>query len=903
MKITFLSLFLLVHTTIFAQIAISFPVNRAVFQRNQSNTGVIPIAGTFQTKVERIDARLIPISGGNAVDWTAIAVNPNFGTFTGNIFAQAGWYKLEVRASRGANIVGTSTIDKVGIGEVLIISGQSNAQGYDNRGNPPASDDRVNCITNFFSYGQITEPPFPVIAQLTENVKIAPFGNGSWCWGRLGDLLAAKLNVPILFINSGFEAMGIEAWKKSADGERGQDFYSGNFALPGYPYENLKKSLHYYANMFGVRSILWHQGETDNDKRTSTEKYREYLEYVISRSRRDTGKNINWMVCRVSRVSSGTYQPVIDAQNQVIQNVPNTFAGPETDLIGGRTDGVHFHGGGLIELAQAWNNKLDLNFFSKASPTPPSSPLYFDLSCNTENTQKPLRIFMPNGFKEYYWTNGFSDLSNNISFETSTGFYRGRAVDYLGNVYYTPLANYNSLSVNNRPTIQTEGATSFCEGGSVKLTSNVEQDIFWSTGQSAKSITVNQRGFYTVSQVNYLGCFVKSDGISVDILPKPDIKVVADGETIFCSDKSVRLTANNTNNLVWSTGETNATINVNKAGEYFARARNEFGCEGVSPSLKIVVNPSPEKPIVTPNGPTLFCADKSVRLTSNVVSDITWNTGDRNPSLVVSRTGEYSVTAKNSFGCQATSNIIPVRVNPLPQKPSITASGPTIFCDGDNVRLSAPESQGYQWSNAKTTKEQTISSSGFFTVKTIDQNGCISPASDELEVVVKPSPIGISVLQTGTFTLEAIASSQFDVKFDWFKDNELLPNATRSIKAKSEGAYTVKGSILYQLNGGRTLRCFSPISNAYRFKIDPSMQGMSVFPNPAPKSIVNIETQEDLQNATVDIYSLNGIRLKTYSVPSFETRQTFDLSELHKGSILIQVKAPDFSVIKRVYIE
>lgn len=903
MKKTFLSLFLLVHTTVFAQIAISFPVNRAVFQRNASNTGMIPIAGTFQSRVERIDARLTPINGGNSVDWTAIAVNPNFGTFTGNIFAQAGWYKLEVRALRGTEIIGISTVDKVGIGEVLIISGQSNAQGYENRGNPPAVDDRVNCVTNFFSYGQIKEPPFPVIAQITENVKIAPFGNGSWCWGKLGDLLAAKLNVPILFINSGFEAMGIEAWRKSADGERGQDFYSGNFALPGYPYENLKKSLHYYANMFGVRTVLWHQGETDNDKRTTTQQYREYLEYVISKSRRDTGKNINWMVCRVSRVSSGTYQPVIDAQNQVIQNFPNTFEGPDTDQIGGRTDGVHFFGSGLLELAQAWNTKLDLNFFSKATPIPPSSPLYFDLRCNVENSQNPLRIFMPNGFKEYYWTNGFSDLSNNIALETSTGFYRGRAVDYLGNVYYTPLANYSSLSINNRPNIRVEGATSFCEGGSVRLTSNVEQDIFWSTGASSKSITVSQNGFYTVSQVNYLGCFVQSDGVSVNILPKPDVRISAEGETTFCADRSVKLTSNVNNNLRWSNGETNTTITVNQAGDYFARAKNEFGCEGISPSIKITVNPAPAKPVIIPNGPTVFCSDKSVRLTSDIANNITWNTGDKNFNLQVSKSGEYFVTARNEFGCQASSNIIPIKVNPLPPKPTILASGPTIFCDGDNVSLSAPESQGYQWSNAKTSKEQTISSSGFFTVKTVDQNGCVSPPSDEMEVVVKPSPIGISVLQTGTFTLEALASGLFDVKFEWYKDNALLQNTNRTLKAKTDGSYAVKGSILYQLSGGRTLRCFSPLSNTYRFKIDPSMQGMSVFPNPAPKSIINIETQEDLKDAVVDIYDLKGVKLKSFDVPSFETRKTFDLSDMQRGGMLINVKADNFNVIKRVYIE
>jgi len=164
MKKTFLSLFLLVHTITFVQIIISFPVNRTVFQRNSSNTGMIPISGTFQTQGERIDVRIIPIKGGNAIDWVTISVNHNFGTFIGNVFALAGWYKLEIRASKVGNIVGTLTIEKVGVGEVIINSGQSNAQGNESRGNPKANDDSVNCITNFFSYGQTTVPPFLIIA-------------------------------------------------------------------------------------------------------------------------------------------------------------------------------------------------------------------------------------------------------------------------------------------------------------------------------------------------------------------------------------------------------------------------------------------------------------------------------------------------------------------------------------------------------------------------------------------------------------------------------------------------------------------------------------------------------------------------------------------------------------------
>lgn len=123
------------------------------------------------------------------------------------------------------------------------------------------------------------------------------------------------------------------------------------------------------------------------------------------------------------------------------------------------------------------------------------------------------------------------------------------------------------------------------------------------------------------------------------------------------------------------------------------------------------------------------------------------------------------------------------------------------------------------------------------------------------------------------------------------------------IKVKADGVYAVKGSILYQLGAGRILKCFSPLSSEYEFKIDPSVKGFSVFPNPAPNSIINIETLEDLEDAVVNIYNLKGTLIKSYDIPYFDVRRTFDLSETHRGSFLINVKAKDFNVIKRVYIE
>jgi hypothetical protein len=73
--------------------------------------------------------------------------------------------------------------------------------------------------------------------------------------------------------------------------------------------------------------------------------------------------------------------------------------------------------------------------------------------------------------------------------------------------------------------------------------------------------------------------------------------------------------------------------------------------------------------------------------------------------------------ARNDFGCQSISNIISLKINALLPTSTITAGRPTIFCDGDDVRLTAPESQGYLWSNAKSTRDLTINFSGFLLLK------------------------------------------------------------------------------------------------------------------------------------------------------------------------------------------
>src|ERR1700710_193164 len=89
--------FLFVSELALAQIDITFPQSRAVYQRNNGNNATLQIAGNYTQNINRIEARLVPLQGGSAIDWTTIVDNPNFGNYQGSLLVYGGWYRLEVR--------------------------------------------------------------------------------------------------------------------------------------------------------------------------------------------------------------------------------------------------------------------------------------------------------------------------------------------------------------------------------------------------------------------------------------------------------------------------------------------------------------------------------------------------------------------------------------------------------------------------------------------------------------------------------------------------------------------------------------------------------------------------------------------------------------------------------------
>ena len=221
-----LATILLFSVSSFAQMDLTMPVNRMVYQRNQQNTATIYVGGSFSGQLEKIEARLTTLDGtGNPKSpleqsaWLVLLNNPTKGNFLAPISnVKGGWYQLEVRAiQKGAQIGNLSTI-KVGVGEVFSIAGQSNAQGERSDRLDfyyGAKDDRVNCV-NLQDFSLINPFKYPEISHLESQSFLAPTGKNSHCWGPLGDLISKNWGVPVIFFNAAVGGSSVIQWRAGA---------------------------------------------------------------------------------------------------------------------------------------------------------------------------------------------------------------------------------------------------------------------------------------------------------------------------------------------------------------------------------------------------------------------------------------------------------------------------------------------------------------------------------------------------------------------------------------------------------------------------------------------------------------------------------------------------------------
>ncbi|GAB3576318.1 hypothetical protein GCM10027578_42010 [Spirosoma luteolum] len=688
-------------------IKITYPVSRAVFQRENDNRSTIYLSGNYYQPVDSVQARVVAEVTGQGFNtaWTTIQRNPQGGIFQGAIRVQGGWYRLEVQGFAGGNVISTSVVRKVGVGEVFIITGQSNAQGFQNFGATGAADDRVNCVTYDNSKANsLADPPAPSFQQLNATALIGPRGQSAWCWGVLGDLIAKQYNVPVLFINTAWQGTVIHNWKESSDGQITKNIFAlgtpdENFPT-GMPYANLIIALRYYASLQGLRAVLWQQGENDNvPLNSSRQTYASNMQYLVNKTRADTDRYPAWVLARSSYNSGKVSQDIIQAQNDVINTYNNNvFAGPFTDNIQiPRFEGnVHFGNKagdeGLVKLGQAWFESLNAVFFTISRPSPPLPQPSVTVACNTANNA--LNVSLPGLYSSYTWQ----------------------------------------------------------------------------TGQRTQAITVNRQGTYQ------------------------------------------------------------------------ATLKDKFGNTFLSPTVDV-------QTAIQPTVPTLSLASQPTQLAAT----------------------QQQVCADSVLNLVAN-----------------TTAGSTAL-----------------WSNGFSGRSLAVGTSGTYSAQSINVYGCKSTQSAPITLTVRPKVPAPTIEQVGTYSLQAtlptLTGAQLD-QFDWRRSGTVVPQTTPVIKVVVTASYSARTKSTFTIDNTNNLTCYSDFSSVREFTFDPSLGGLSAYPNPTTTGQVTLETIENLLDAQITVFSLTGKLLASYTVPVFDERKAVDLSNLPTGTYIIRVKSASFDVSRRVIV-
>jgi len=340
------------------------PLDWQVIQRNAQEWAEVKVAGTVPTNATLVEVKADLGDGlrGKAMDWTVVAKGAQIkdGTFSGSLkLAAGGWYTLKVRfrkSARDKTVLAEATVEHVGVGDIFVIAGQSNASNHGAEQQKPTT----GMVAAFDGKKwQVANDPQPG----------ASGGQGSF-QPPFGDAIATTFKVPVGIIACAIGATSVREWlpkgttfpnPPTLEG-RVRQLPSGEWESKGEAFEMLTGRMKQLGPK-GFRAVLWHQGESDagqpDPKRVLIGKpYRQYLEQLITESRKAIGWDAPWFVALVSSHGGEGVPEMRDAQKSLWTD-GIALEGPDSDALrGDLRDGVHFSGKGLREHGKCWADKV-----------------------------------------------------------------------------------------------------------------------------------------------------------------------------------------------------------------------------------------------------------------------------------------------------------------------------------------------------------------------------------------------------------------------------------------------------------------------------------------------------------------------------------------------------------------
>ncbi len=366
---------------------------------------------------------------------------------------------------------------------------------------------------------------------------------------------------------------------------------------------------------------------------------------------------------------------------------------------------------------------------------------------------------------------------------------------------------------------------------------------------------------------------------------------VCPGETIPTLTATASVDAGHTlkwyNAATGGSAVTDPSLNAIGTVTYYAASVNTTGCESTTrTAVTLTITAVPEASVAV-NGATTFCEGGSVTLTANSGDSYLWSTGATTSSINVTSSGSYSVTV-NTGTCVSTSQVVAVVVNPLPVA-EVLAGGPTEFCDGDNVILTASPGSSWTWSNGATTQAITVGASGSYSVVVRNAAGC-EAASTARTVSVSPNPVVslaaapyTSLFPGLSTTLTVSVSPAGSYNYTWYRNSSAIVNSATSYSARLEDM----GSYAVTVTNTTGLAC----SNTSNIVVigDSASTRLFIYPNPSSGQFqVNYYTTTAAAYS-LSIYDSKGAFMfrRDYTLNTPYQRMDVDIRQHGKGIYIV----------------
>jgi hypothetical protein len=348
------------------------PLDYQVFQRQDTHAGFIAVRGHATPKADNARVRITgqSIDGPLPGKWTKLPLDHLSGDFNSNLpTASGGFYAVEVKIRRGHHTLSDITVPHIGVGEVFVISGQSNSTNY---GEVPQTT-QTGMVTTFDGNSwRIANDPQPGTQDNSKKGSFIP---------SFGDALYRKYHVPIGVASVGHGSTSVRQWLPAGEPVEVMPTMTryvitnsnGALVSDGTLFNGMMHRIRQFGP-HGFRAILWHQGESDSHQKPeheiSGETYRRMLEHLILSVRQQAGWDIPWFV---ANASYGTpeipaWPPVREAQQSLWQS-GLALQGPDTDTLGSpyrqnNGKGVHFSDAGLKAHGQLWADAVEKWLFT-----------------------------------------------------------------------------------------------------------------------------------------------------------------------------------------------------------------------------------------------------------------------------------------------------------------------------------------------------------------------------------------------------------------------------------------------------------------------------------------------------------------------------------------------------------